>query len=217
MQKTSNKYRYLLYAELAFSFTALPAFISVYKFRGLIYLTITVLSIVCFLIIRRYYNYSFVKDFNIRAINGKFIREIFPRVVLVYLALFLFSYFVIPDRLFSLPAEKPLLWMIILVWYPVFSVLPQEFLYRSYFYHRFHTLFSKNSLWLISGILFGWAHIILQNWVAVSFTVIGGFLFARTYERTESLATAIFEHALYGYWIFTLGLGVYFYHGLAVK
>lgn len=217
MQKTSNKYRYLLYTELAFSFAALPALISVYKFRGLIYLTITVLSIVCFLIIRRYYNYNFVKDFNIRAINGKFIREIFPRVVLVYLALFLFSYFVIPDRLFSLPAEKPLLWMIILVWYPVFSVLPQEFLYRSYFYHRFHTLFSKNSLWLISGILFGWAHIILQNWVAVSFTVIGGFLFARTYERTKSLATAIFEHALYGYWIFTLGLGVYFYHGLAVK
>ncbi|MEZ5690324.1 MAG: type II CAAX endopeptidase family protein [Rickettsiales bacterium] len=217
MRKTSNKYKYLLCAELAFSFAVLPSLLSIYKVRSLIYSVLVALSIICFIILKKYYNYSFTKDLNLRAVNRRFIKELFPRILTVYLTLFFFTYLVIPAKLFSFPTERPSVWFIVMIWYPLFSVLPQEFLYRSYFYHRFKVLFSKRYLWIVSGVLFGWAHIILQNWVAISFTVIGGLFFARTYERTQSLAAAIFEHALYGCWVFTLGLGVYFYHGLAVK
>jgi len=38
-------------------------------------------------------------------------------------------------------------------------------------------------------------------------------LFAARYAETGSLATSSFEHALYGCWLFTVGLGQYFYHG----
>ena len=45
----------------------------------------------------------------------------------------------------------------------------------------------------------------------------GGLFFADTYAKTRSLAAVYFEHALYGCYLFTIGLGFYFYHGNAVR
>jgi hypothetical protein len=45
------------------------------------------------------------------------------------------------------------------------------------------------------------------------FCAIGGVFFARTYTARPSLALVVAEHALYGCFLFTLGLGHYFYHG----
>ena len=42
--------------------------------------------------------------------------------------------------------------------------------------------------------------------------MLGGWLFARRYQRTRSLLTVSVEHALYGVLIFTIGLGDLFYH-----
>jgi hypothetical protein len=44
-------------------------------------------------------------------------------------------------------------------------------------------------------------------------TLIGGWLFARRYQRTRSLLAASVEHALYGVLAFTVGLGALFHHG----
>jgi hypothetical protein len=41
----------------------------------------------------------------------------------------------------------------------------------------------------------------------------GGLLFAHTYHTSKSLALVWLEHTLYGWTLFTLGLGWYFYHG----
>jgi hypothetical protein len=41
--------------------------------------------------------------------------------------------------------------------------------------------------------------------------VAGGILFALTYAMTRSLMTSMIEHALYGNYLFTLGLGKYLY------
>jgi hypothetical protein len=49
--------------------------------------------------------------------------------------------------------------------------------------------------------------------VAVVFSMIGGYFFATTYTRHKSLAAAFIEHSLYGCYLFTIGLGYYFYHG----
>ena len=64
-----------------------------------------------------------------------------------------------------------------------------------------------------SAAAFAFMHIIFRNWVAVGLTFAGGLLFAARYAGTNSLATSSFEHALYGCWLFTVGLGQYFYHG----
>jgi membrane protease YdiL (CAAX protease family) len=44
-------------------------------------------------------------------------------------------------------------------------------------------------------------------------TFVAGLLFAWRYQATGSLLVSSMEHALYGCYIFTVGLGELFYHG----
>jgi membrane protease YdiL (CAAX protease family) len=123
-------------------------------------------------------------------------------------------YFFMPDHLFSLMKEDPLLWALIVIFYPLISVYPQELLYRTFFFHRYKMLFSEKwQIITVNALLFGYMHIIFQNWVAIGLTVLGGFLFASMYERTRSTLFVSLTHALYGELIFTIGLGTYFYTG----
>lgn len=121
-----------------------------------------------------------------------------------------------PDLLLSLVRDKPWLWLAIMFGYPIASVYPQEVIYRALIFHRYRPLFgSDTGAAIASTLAFAYAHIVLWNWVAVGVTLIGGALFAWTYVRTRStLATAI-EHAVYGCFLFTLGLGRYLYAGAA--
>lgn len=119
-----------------------------------------------------------------------------------------------PTYLFSFVCERPAFWAFVMVAYPIFSVIPQEIIFRSFFFQRYGRIFpSTLAMVLASGILFGAAHLIFQNWVAPLLCVIGGIFFAHTYAKTRSLALAVIEHALYGCMMFTVGLGPYFYHG----
>jgi membrane protease YdiL (CAAX protease family) len=64
-----------------------------------------------------------------------------------------------------------------------------------------------------SAAAFAFLHIVFRNTLAVALTFAGGLLFAFRYAETDSLLTSSVEHALYGCWLFTVGLGQYFYHG----
>lgn len=66
---------------------------------------------------------------------------------------------------------------------------------------------------LASAAAFAFMHIVFRNPVAVVYTFAGGVLFARRYYRSGSLLVSSLEHALYGCWMFTVGLGPYFYQG----
>jgi len=119
-----------------------------------------------------------------------------------------------PDRLFDLPRERPLLWAAVAVLYPLVSVYPQELIYRAFLLHRYAPVFGTGrGAAAASAIAFGFAHIIFGTVASVALTVVGGWLFARRYQRTRSLLTAAVEHALYGVLAFTVGLGNLFYHG----
>ena len=56
-------------------------------------------------------------------------------------------------------------------------------------------------------------HVVFENWIAPTFTLVGGLLFAWTYDRSETALPAAVQHALFGCALFTLGLGWYFYAG----
>ena len=119
-----------------------------------------------------------------------------------------------PELEWSLLNEHPVLWVVVMVAYPVLSVYPQGVLYRAFFFERYVDLFpGKWAMILASAAAFSFLHIIFRNWLAVDLTLAGGLLFAWRYERTGSLAVSSIEHALYGCWLFTVGLGQYFYHG----
>jgi hypothetical protein len=110
--------------------------------------------------------------------------------------------------------QGPGFWAIVMVAYPIASVYPQAVLYRAFFFERYSALFpGKWAMIMASAAAFGFLHIIFRNWLAVGLTFAGGLLFASRYAETGSLAVSSFEHALYGCWLFTVGLGQYFYHG----
>lgn len=117
-----------------------------------------------------------------------------------------------PDRLFAFPAEQPVVWMVVMILYPILSALPQEFIYRTFIFHRYGDLMSTNFAPVIwSTVAFSFMHIVYDNWWAVGISFVGGLLFGITYSRTKSLLWVTIEHTIYGCLIFTLGLGMYFY------
>ncbi|MXV38623.1 hypothetical protein GO491_08035 [Flavobacteriaceae bacterium Ap0902] len=48
-----------------------------------------------------------------------------------------------------------------------------------------------------------------QNFIAIGFTFLGGFLFAWRYHRSRSILISCLEYALYGNLLFTIGIGKY--------
>jgi len=145
------------------------------------------------------------------------LRGIFLRAALAFAILIVLVSVFAPDKLFNLPRERPLLWLFVMVAYPLFSVLPQELVWRNFMAHRYEG-FLKTPLAFVaaSALTFGFVHIIFLHWIPVAMTIVGGVLFSLTYLRTRSLWVCSLEHALYGCMLFTVGLGEYFYHGAAV-
>lgn len=130
------------------------------------------------------------------------------------LAVLLCAFTLVHDsqRFLSFPIERPATWLMVMILYPILSVWPQEILYRSFFMRRYEPLLpSPQMRSMASALLFSYAHIAFNNWVALLFTLVGGYMFAETYRKHRSLALVCFEHAIYGCFIFTIGLGWYFY------
>jgi len=133
------------------------------------------------------------------------------RIVLVTALIFLFSRLAFPDHFLSIPALHAKIWLMILLFYPLISVLPQEFVYRRFYFWRYSTLFPNSVLLLLSNIaMFSFAHIMYGNMVAVFLSMLGGILFARSYLQSGRLLPVWIEHSLYGIAIFTSGLGHFF-------
>ena len=116
--------------------------------------------------------------------------------------------FVAPDKLFFVMLKRPQLWVMILFIYTFLSVWPQEIIYRTFFYDRYESLINNKWLFIfINAILFSLAHIFLKSFLVQLLTFLGGLLFAYTYQKTKSTTLVSVEHAIYGNWLFTVGMG----------
>ncbi len=116
-------------------------------------------------------------------------------------------------RWLAFPRAAPRIWAAILLLYPWLSAYPQELIYRVFFFERYAALFPGRWLCVVNAVAFAWLHIIFRNPVAVTLSLVGGWLFATTYARTRSPRLVTLEHAAYGLMIITFGMGLYFYHG----
>jgi membrane protease YdiL (CAAX protease family) len=138
-------------------------------------------------------------------------------LIIVILAplLCLAAWLLVRDEMFALVRQRPLLWLAIMVLYPVFSVYPQELIYRTFLFQRYAPLFeSRAAVVAASAIAFSFAHVLFRPpWVAMSTCLVGGVVFAAHYYVSRSLAVVCLEHAVFGQLIFTVGLGRFFYHG----
>ena len=146
-----------------------------------------------------------------------FLRQVLVRdaVCLVFLGLAVRVF--APGLLFSFVKHRPVFWAVVMLLYPLLSVYPQEVLYRAFFFHRYQALFGSGwTMLLASALAFGFVHIIFGNWLAVALCIVGGALFSFTYHQSGSLLLTCLDHAIFGNFIFTIGLGQFFYHGSRV-
>lgn len=116
-------------------------------------------------------------------------------------------------ELFIFARKKPATWAMVMVAYPVLSVYPQGIVFRAFLFDRYRALFPATWLMILMSVAaFTYIHIVFRNWIAIVLTGCGGVLFALRYAHTGSLFISCFEHALYGCWLFTVGLGKWFFY-----
>jgi len=136
------------------------------------------------------------------------------RWLLLGTLLALFVRLVFPQMFLSLPEQRPLLWLAILVLYPLFSAFAQEIIFRAFFVYRYERILTHPALFmLVNALLFAYIHIVFANLTALLLSFLGGLLFISTFLRTRSVTMSTIEHGLYGNLVFTLGIGPFFYHG----
>ncbi len=181
------------------------------QFNPLLLLFVTVAII--WLMLRRDPAFDRERLWNLGAVQSqwKFVlaRALAP-CTLIGIGVWLF----LPGRLFILVRRAPWMWLALMALYPFLSVYPQEVFFRAFFFHRYRRLIGRGAGAIVAGaVLFGFVHIVFGNWISVLLSSAGGLLFARTYLSSGSLALASLEHAIYGDFIFTIGLGEFFFHG----
>jgi uncharacterized protein len=213
-QLKSKPSKFVLWLEFAFLSIGMPLlFLTVIPTRAL-FVVLWCSAFYTLWVLKRYHGLSLLVIWNHAALTRANIFPILKQSVLACTAIGLLVWYFLPEKFLLFPQERPALWAMVMLLYPLLSVIPQELIFRPFFFNRYRALFATPMLMLCtSAITFGFAHIIFQNWVSVTLCIAGGYLFARTYARTKSLALVWMEHAIYGCFVFTIGLGTYFYHG----
>lgn len=144
-------------------------------------------------------------------LDRPYLRKSLVRVLIITLLLVWFTYWIYPDLFFRYPLEQFQKYLITFFLYPIASVIPQEIIYRVYFFHRYQKLVPEKYLLMLSNaIIFGLTHFIYGNWVAPLATFLVSWIFIFNYYRTRSLLNVSLEHYFYGLIMFTIGFGFFF-------
>lgn len=205
--------RWMLIAEFVVLMIALPVVMATVMPAAFVLPVLWVVGFCCWRALPLHHETSRLQ-WRWSALNWPLLAPLLCRFALSAAALLALTLWLRPELLFSFVRQMPKFWALVMIMYPFFSVLAQEVIFRAFFFSRYRSLFAHNTaMMLASALAFGIAHLLFHNWVAPLLCVIGGWFFADTYRRSDSLALVVLEHALYGDFIFTLGLGQYFYHG----
>ena len=138
-----------------------------------------------------------------------FWKETFLKGTVIAILTTLFVWITDKEALFNVLLNKPKLWVFILFLYSLFSVYPQELIFRTFYFKRYHNLFkNKGFLVFLNAIVFALGHLFFKNSLVIILTFLGGLLFAFPYNKTQSTLLVSIEHAIYGCWLFTVGMGV---------
>jgi membrane protease YdiL (CAAX protease family) len=205
-----------LATEFAVLFAGLP-FLFIFTVepgtRQPLFLLLWVGAALCWLAVRRDPTFDRAALWRVRGL-----RQALPGILLRWsLAAAALSALVLlirPEAFLAFPTQRPERWLMVCTLYPLFSVLPQGIIYRSFLMHRYAPLFpGKWTMLVASSCAFAIGHAIFRNELAVALTLAGGFLFGWTYMKTRSGLIASIEHALYGNLIWTVGLGSFLFLG----
>jgi uncharacterized protein len=115
-------------------------------------------------------------------------------------------------------AARPGYLVLILIFYPILSVVPQELVFRVLWFRRYARLVPDGWAGIVlNAAVFSLAHLMYWSWVVAGMTFAGGLAFAWAYQRRGSFPMAVIMHGLAGQIVFALGLGVFFLSGNATR
>lgn len=144
-------------------------------------------------------------------LNRRHLKRSVARVIVITVLLVWFTFWIFPHLFFGYPMEDFTGYLLTFFLYPFASVLPQELVYRVYFFHRYKEIVPEKYLLMLSNaIIFGLTHWIYGNWVAPIGTFLVSWIFIFTYLKSRSLINVSLEHYFYGMVMFTIGFGYYF-------
>ncbi len=205
--------RLFLLLEYVILFFGIPVAYALDWVRLPLFPTLWVLSAGCLIWLLRSREFPKSRLWNPSALSGRWIAVVFPALLGAPILLAA-TWLVAPERMFGFVRERPGMWALVMLLYPILSVCPQGIVYRAFVFHRYRRLFpTKAARIAASAVAFSAVHVIFENWIAPALTLAGGALFAWTYERSGSETPAALQHALFGCTVFTVGLGWYFYAG----
>ena len=94
---------------------------------------------------------------------------------------------------------------ILLLFYLLFSVIPQEIIFRFLFFYRYKYYFNEIEILLLNTIVFSFCHLIYFDIYILLFSFFGNLLFTFNYMKNKSLLVVIVEHFLLGQTLIILG------------
>ena len=137
-----------------------------------------------------------------------FWRRTFIRFVGIAMITSLYLLAIHPEKLFQVVLEQPMLWLLFVLVYSLFSVYPQELIYRTFFLTRYKSIISNSNIMVfVSAFCFSMAHLFFKSYLVLMMTFVGGILFALTFQKTKATSLVTLEHAIYGSWLFSVGYG----------
>lgn len=138
----------------------------------------------------------------------KFWQKVGLRWFIISIVTILYVSYIDKNLLFKSILTKPMLWFEMILIYTFLSVVPQEYIYRVFYFKRYRFLFSNpKTFFFVNALAFSTAHLMFQNTLVLAITFIGGYIFAYTYYKTKSMFWVSIEHLIYGGWLFTVGMG----------
>ena len=192
--------------EFFFIFLIIPSTIFFLDSSIIIFLTLYLVSILSLVIL--YFDKTFLFTSLKKKIDWTFV--IIFSVIFFFLGFF---YVLLVDKnlLFIFPKTNFKLWLIVILIYPFLSVIPQELVYRVFFFQRYFPNINRFYFPVfLNLVVFAYGHLVFDNMHAIIITAIVSPIFTYAYLK-KSFLTCVILHTLGGQIIFTLGLGKYFF------
>ena len=105
----------------------------------------------------------------------------------------------------NLDLKKYYFTSVLLLFYLLFSVIPQEIIFRFYFFYKYKDYFNKFEILLLNSLVFSFCHLIYFDIYILLFSFFGNLLFTLNYMINKSLLVVIVEHFLLGQTLIILG------------
>ena len=94
---------------------------------------------------------------------------------------------------------------VLLSFYLLFSVIPQEIIFRFLFFYKYKDYFNKFEMLLLNSFVFSFCHLIYFDIHIVILSFFGNLLFTLNYIQNKSLLVVIVEHFFLGQTLIILG------------